>query len=563
MKLKLLLISILSISLINMSMNNQKVVDAYEKETINGYDFGGSYNLVSDSYTLNNNETDKSYDVEFLQVMGGANYYIQMKGNPQGYIKNTTKLYGYIKSIDLGTINQGNIYVCSSTNPISSCSNGDKLISDATSIYTPLGKNHRYFYVTAAVSTAIFEKISINLSLVAPVVVNFNSDGGTNVDSTSVFPSESITQPISPTKDGYSFAGWYKEKELINAWNFDTDFVLENTTLYAKWELLPAIDGLKALNTKASLAFNYNFSETGGATIYEMQQSAEDLSFDDPSTVTKLGFEGLNFEAKANNAPFAPSYSGSDQAITLGFHQATQKGSSLTISSPYRIHGVEITTAQNNIYYLQLSLGSVDIYPEESSSFYSLYTLDAFEFTIQNISYNELISISSLVILCDGPSYSTSNMTLRLGTLIPYDAIWSRLENIQGYGVAVMKESDLLECAASNLNELFSAYSLENNEDRDSLIQAGLKLAKGTNSTPVRVDQNLNESAEGENVIFSAKIKVPTAHYNDVLHAQAYVIINGEYVLLNEKICSIKSVAQEYLDNFSYDETITKVLESI
>ena len=62
--------------------------------------------------------------------------------------------------------------------------------------------------------------------------------------------------PYEPEREGYKFAGWYKEAECINAWDFETDVTetvylaegeeiteemmqLENyaTTLYAKWEI--------------------------------------------------------------------------------------------------------------------------------------------------------------------------------------------------------------------------------------------------------------------------------------------------------------------------------------
>ena len=42
------------------------------------------------------------------------------------------------------------------------------------------------------------------------------------------------TDPVS-TEEWKVFAGWYKESWLINEWNFDTDIVNENVTLYAKF----------------------------------------------------------------------------------------------------------------------------------------------------------------------------------------------------------------------------------------------------------------------------------------------------------------------------------------
>lgn len=57
--------------------------------------------------------------------------------------------------------------------------------------------------------------------------------------------------PEDPTRDGYTFGGWYKEAECINKWDFDSDtlpeekteisedgeeeVVYQETKLYAKW----------------------------------------------------------------------------------------------------------------------------------------------------------------------------------------------------------------------------------------------------------------------------------------------------------------------------------------
>ena len=66
--------------------------------------------------------------------------------------------------------------------------------------------------------------------------VAFNSNGGSAVATISDIVSEStITKPNDPTKSGFVFDGWYKEAELTNEWNFETDIVTSNITLYAKW----------------------------------------------------------------------------------------------------------------------------------------------------------------------------------------------------------------------------------------------------------------------------------------------------------------------------------------
>ena len=45
-----------------------------------------------------------------------------------------------------------------------------------------------------------------------------------------------ITAPSpAPTKEGYTFGGWYKDEACTVAWDFANDTVTSNVTLYAKW----------------------------------------------------------------------------------------------------------------------------------------------------------------------------------------------------------------------------------------------------------------------------------------------------------------------------------------
>ena len=68
--------------------------------------------------------------------------------------------------------------------------------------------------------------------------VSFNANGGTGAPASieNVAYGTKVTEPSTiPTRDGYSFGGWYKEAACTNAWNFETDTVTSATTLYAKW----------------------------------------------------------------------------------------------------------------------------------------------------------------------------------------------------------------------------------------------------------------------------------------------------------------------------------------
>ena len=66
--------------------------------------------------------------------------------------------------------------------------------------------------------------------------VRFDSNGGTPVQNVTVEDGNRIARPADPTKDGYAFVGWYKDAALTNVWDFETDTVTDDVTLYAKWK---------------------------------------------------------------------------------------------------------------------------------------------------------------------------------------------------------------------------------------------------------------------------------------------------------------------------------------
>lgn len=77
------------------------------------------------------------------------------------------------------------------------------------------------------------EYIEAGSSLTTYTVI-FNSNGGSAVAPQVVTSGETATEPTAPTKDGYTFGGWYSDEELTTAFVFTTP-ITANITLYAKW----------------------------------------------------------------------------------------------------------------------------------------------------------------------------------------------------------------------------------------------------------------------------------------------------------------------------------------
>ncbi|KON90069.1 hypothetical protein AF332_26860 [Sporosarcina globispora] len=97
-------------------------------------------------------------------------------------------------------------------------------------------------------NTVLYAKWNIN-----SYTVSFNSQGGSTVDAKTVIYNTTVGEPTAPTRKGYTFDGWYKDAAGQATWNFATDKVTGNVTLYAKWLLnSPVINPIDDNDTKIS-----------------------------------------------------------------------------------------------------------------------------------------------------------------------------------------------------------------------------------------------------------------------------------------------------------------------
>ena len=64
--------------------------------------------------------------------------------------------------------------------------------------------------------------------------VKFDAKGGASVDSQTPASGSTVTKPADPTREGYTFAGWYIDEACTKAYDFSAT-VTADMTLYAKW----------------------------------------------------------------------------------------------------------------------------------------------------------------------------------------------------------------------------------------------------------------------------------------------------------------------------------------
>ena len=119
--------------------------------------------------------------------------------------------------------------------------NKDAVKGDAT--YSVTNTDGTVVYFTDAQAANDYAKESgAQAPVVLKVTVNFDSNQGTAVDSQLVAVGGKVAKPADPSKKGYTFSGWFTDKDCTNAYDFDADVdgTQPEFTLYAGWKAVPA-----------------------------------------------------------------------------------------------------------------------------------------------------------------------------------------------------------------------------------------------------------------------------------------------------------------------------------
>ena len=122
----------------------------------------------------------------------------------------------------------------------------------------------------AAGSGAITGKVEITVIPVrsAPedVTVSFDSNGGTPVETQTVEYNTPVSKPEDPTRDGFTFDGWYLDYGLERPWDFDRK-VTSSLTLYAKWTEDTSDDSHSASSSSGSSSYRARASVRGDGSV--------------------------------------------------------------------------------------------------------------------------------------------------------------------------------------------------------------------------------------------------------------------------------------------------------
>lgn len=66
--------------------------------------------------------------------------------------------------------------------------------------------------------------------------VKFDSNGGSDVPAQSHMHGQLLDEPEVPSRQGYTFIGWFKDPNCDIPWDMETDVVESDMELYAGWQ---------------------------------------------------------------------------------------------------------------------------------------------------------------------------------------------------------------------------------------------------------------------------------------------------------------------------------------
>ena len=85
-------------------------------------------------------------------------------------------------------------------------------------------------------NTVINADTTIYAKYLKKFYVSYDSNDGSQVAGQMVLDGGLATEPTPPTKDGFTFAGWYKDDTTFQTlFDFANDTITADITLYAKW----------------------------------------------------------------------------------------------------------------------------------------------------------------------------------------------------------------------------------------------------------------------------------------------------------------------------------------
>lgn len=221
--------------------------------------------------------------------------------------------------------------------------------AEATQIYDAAG--HYQYCDSPVIADASGNLYYINdsgtlfkLGAVESWTVAFNSNGGSACDTKFVATADGkLVKPADPTRDGYTFGGWYTDEACTQAYDFSSP-VTADLTLYAKWTenaVNPGGNGGSGTNGGNGGAGNGSGADTGmgsGSGTKGQQAGGAIAPGHKPTTKTTVSTKTETKDNKSDKKSDSKSDTGA--ASTTTAKKSSSASEQETGTNPLAIVGV-------------------------------------------------------------------------------------------------------------------------------------------------------------------------------------------------------------------------------
>ena len=381
--------------------------------------------------------------------------------------------------------------------------------------------------------------------------VTFNSNGGSTIPSQTVVEGGVATQPSpAPTKEGYTFDGWYNES-LTNEYNFSSP-VTSDLTLYAKWteNVVPTTPEINVAGSFIKVTSSADLVDGEYLIVYEdgdnsvafngARETLDAVSNTIPVTINnniitkdddnKSAF--FTIEAVKGGCYYIKSSSGQyigRAANSNGLDSNATASDSCKNTIAITEGGAVITASgETTLRYNSASNQNRFRYYKSGQQPVQLYRFVP-EFYEQLQSASGIKTIRGEAVVEDGQVTAVNSLTLRFGVKIPAEN-WNAIATL-GYTISEYGIKMFLTNSIGNVSSVRS---------------------RGANVASVSANTTPYEDGQG-NYNFMALVNIPNNSedwpvnfsYNSYFCVRPYVVIDGmTFYLLNEDMHeSVKTLA--------------------
>lgn len=268
--------------------------------------------------------------------------------------------------------------------------------------------------------------------------VTFECNGGSGIDtSTHIEEGQLVVQPMDPVKDGYSFRGWYADEGLTIPWNFAENTITADTTLYAKWEIIP-VQATSVELSKTELTMEIGSTATLDVTVLPENTTDKNVTWTSSNTEV----------ATVENGVVTAVAAGSATITVITANNITATCTVTVMEAVVEVTSVKLSESMLNMEVGDTALLTATVLPENATD----------KTIIWSSSNTAVATVENGNVTSVQPGYALITATAGNGlsaqcTVIVSEEVVEVTEVVLNYTSVTMTEGDVLTLSASLLPE--------------------------------------------------------------------------------------------------------------